>query len=121
MVRDDIRMSQIVTRAAFENAILVHAAIGGSTNAVIHLHGARRAAWACAQPEGLRPSRRETPMLVNLMPSGKYLMEGTSATPAGCRRCLSWCSETNLRRDAVNVAAVTRRDRRRRGRTSTAR
>src|SRR5690606_38944822 len=37
LVKKDVRMSQILTREAFENAILVHAAIGGSTNAVIHL------------------------------------------------------------------------------------
>ena len=47
MVREDLTLSKILTREAFENAIRVNAAIGGSTNAVIHLHGHRRRASAC--------------------------------------------------------------------------
>ncbi len=75
MVHEDLRMSQILTKDAFENAIMVNGAIGGSTNAVVHL-------LAIAGRMGIKLSLedwdrlgRDMPCLVNLMPSGKYLME----------------------------------------------
>jgi len=75
MVHEDLRMSTILTRNAFENAIMVNGAIGGSTNAVVHL-------LAIAGRMGVKLSLddwdrlgRNMPCLVNLMPSGKYLME----------------------------------------------
>ncbi|HVO88759.1 MAG TPA: L-arabinonate dehydratase [Casimicrobiaceae bacterium] len=75
MVAEDLTMSKILTRDAFENAILVNGAIGGSTNAVVHL-------LAIAGRIGVRLTLndwdrlgREMPCLVNLMPSGEYLME----------------------------------------------
>ena len=75
MVREDLRMSQILTRSAFENAIRTNAAIGGSTNAVIHLIAI---AGRVGVPLGLNDFDRlgsEMPCLVNLQPSGSYLME----------------------------------------------
>jgi dihydroxy-acid dehydratase len=75
MVRKDVRMSKILTKKAFENAIMVNGAIGGSTNAVVHL-------LAIAGRIGVKLSLddwdrlgRDMPCLVNLMPSGQYLME----------------------------------------------
>ena len=75
MVHEDLRMSKILTRAAFENAIRANAAIGGSTNAVIHL-------LALAGRLGVELSLDDwdrlgshLPCLVNLKPSGEYLME----------------------------------------------
>ena len=75
MVREDLRMSRILTYEAFKNAIRVVAAIGGSSNAVIHL-------LAIAGRIGVRLNLddwdrlgRDVPCLVNLMPVGKYLME----------------------------------------------
>jgi L-arabonate dehydrase len=75
MVDEDLRLSKILTRDAFDNAILVNGAIGGSTNAVVHL-------LAIAGRVGVKLSLddwdrlgRGMPCLVNLMPSGKYLME----------------------------------------------
>jgi L-arabonate dehydrase len=75
MVKEDLTMSKILTRAAFENAIRVNAAIGGSTNAVIHL-------LAIAGRIGIDLSLadwdelgHDLPCLLNLQPSGKYLME----------------------------------------------
>lgn len=68
-------LSTFLTRAAFENAILVHAAIGGSTNAVIHLLAL---AGRCGIPlalEDFDKLSRGVPLLVNLAPSGRYLME----------------------------------------------
>ena len=75
MVREDLRISQILTRQAFENAIVVNGAVGGSTNAVIHL-------LAIAGRVGLKVTLddwdrlgRNVPTLVDLMPSGRFLME----------------------------------------------
>ncbi len=75
LVKDDVRMSQIVTREAFENAILLHAAIGGSTNAVLHLLALAGRLGVPLTLEDFDELGREVPLLVNLMPSGKYLME----------------------------------------------
>ncbi|MEV7325444.1 IlvD/Edd family dehydratase [Streptomyces sp. NPDC093970] len=75
MVEEGLRPSRILTREAFENAVRVNAAIGGSTNAVIHLTAI---AGRVGVGLGLRDFDelvREVPTLVNLMPSGKYLME----------------------------------------------
>jgi len=75
MVKDDIRLSSILTRPAIENAIRVHAAIGGSTNAIIHLIAiAGRLGLPLALEDFDRLSR-ELPLLVDLQPSGRYLME----------------------------------------------
>src|SRR5271165_4537919 len=75
MVREDMRMSQILTRTAFENAIFTNAAIGGSTNAVIHLVAlAGRVGVKLALDDWDKLGSR-LPCLVNLMPSGKYFME----------------------------------------------
>ncbi|MBW9107283.1 IlvD/Edd family dehydratase [Paraburkholderia phenoliruptrix] len=74
MVREDLTMDKILTRQAFENAIRTNAAIGGSTNAVVHL-------IALAKRIGVELSLDDwelgsnVPCLVNLQPSGEYLME----------------------------------------------
>ena len=75
MVREDMRMSKILTRKAFENAIRVNGAIGGSTNAVIHLLAiAGRIGVDLSLDDWDRLGRR-CPASSNLMPSGNYLME----------------------------------------------
>jgi len=75
MVHEDLRMSRILTRQAFENAIMVNGAIGGSTNAVVHLIAiARRVGIDMSLADWDRLGR-DMPCLVNLMPSGEYLME----------------------------------------------
>jgi dihydroxy-acid dehydratase len=75
MVKEDLCPSRILTRAAFENAILTHAAIGGSTNAVVHLLALAGRVGVDLSLEDFDKLGREVPLLVNLMPSGKYLME----------------------------------------------
>jgi len=75
MVHEDLRMSKILTRQSFENAIRVNAAIGGSTNAVIHLLALAGRAGVDLALDEFDTLTREVPLLVNLMPSGKYLME----------------------------------------------
>jgi dihydroxy-acid dehydratase len=74
-VREDQRMSKILTRAAFENAIMALAAIGGSTNAVIHLLAIAGRIGVALELEDFDRIGSRLPCLVNLQPSGKYLME----------------------------------------------
>jgi dihydroxy-acid dehydratase len=75
MVESDLKMSKILTRQAFENAIRVNAAIGGSTNAVIHLMAIAGRMGIDLSLEDWDSLGRDIPCLVNLMPSGEYLME----------------------------------------------
>jgi L-arabonate dehydrase len=75
MVHEDLRMSKILTREAFENAIRVVGAIGGSTNAVIHLLAIAGRIGVDLTLDDWDRLGRGVPCLVNLMPSGKYLME----------------------------------------------
>jgi L-arabonate dehydrase len=75
MVHEDLRMSKILTRAAFENAIRVVGAIGGSTNAVIHLLAIAGRIGVELTLDDWDRLGRGVPCLVNLMPSGQYLME----------------------------------------------
>jgi len=75
LVKKDVKLSQILTRAAFENAIRVNAAIGGSTNAVIHLIAIARRIGVKLDLEDWDELGRGVHTLVNLMPNGKYLME----------------------------------------------
>src|SRR5436190_380188 len=75
MVKEDLKLSKILTREAFENAIRVNAAIGGSTNAVIHLIAIARRIGVKLDLEDWDALGRGVHTLVNLMPNGKYLME----------------------------------------------
>ncbi|MCC7272292.1 MAG: dihydroxy-acid dehydratase [Alphaproteobacteria bacterium] len=75
MVREDLRMSKILTRKAFENAIRVNGAIGGSTNAVVHLLALAGRVGIDVSLDDWDKLGCDVPCLVNLMPSGKYLME----------------------------------------------
>ncbi len=75
MVKEDLSMSKVLTRAAFENAIRVNGAIGGSTNAVVHLLAIAGRMGVDVSLEDWDDLGKEVPCLVNLMPSGKYLME----------------------------------------------
>jgi dihydroxy-acid dehydratase len=74
-VRENLTMSKILTREAFENAIMALAAIGGSTNAVIHLLAIAGRIGVKLELEDFDKVGSRLPCLVNLQPSGKYLME----------------------------------------------
>jgi dihydroxy-acid dehydratase len=75
LVREDLRPSRLASRATFENAVTTLMAIGGSTNAVVHLLAmARRAGVKLALDDFDRISRR-VPLLLNLRPTGEFLME----------------------------------------------
>lgn len=75
MVRHDLRLSAIMTREAFENALRVYMAIGGSTNAVIHLLAIAGRLRIPLTLDDFERIARETPTLLNVQPGGKYLMD----------------------------------------------
>ncbi|MEX0350117.1 MAG: IlvD/Edd family dehydratase [Paracoccaceae bacterium] len=75
MVWDDLRPSDIMTRAAFENAIVINSAIGGSTNAPIHLNGIARHLGVPLDNDDWQTLGHQVPLLVNLQPAGTYLGE----------------------------------------------
>jgi dihydroxy-acid dehydratase len=75
MVREDMKLSKILTRQAFENSIVVNAAIGGSTNFIIHLLAIAGRIGVELSVEDFDRLGSKIPLLVNLKPSGKYLME----------------------------------------------
>jgi dihydroxy-acid dehydratase len=75
MVEEDLIVSDILTSEAFENAIRITAAIGGSTNAVVHLLAIAGRVGIDLPLKDFDTLASDVPVLVNLMPSGKYLME----------------------------------------------
>jgi dihydroxy-acid dehydratase len=75
MVKEKLALSKILTKEAFENAIRANAAIGGSTNAVIHLIALARRVGVALTVDDWDRAGRGVHTLVNLMPSGRYLME----------------------------------------------
>ncbi|WP_342648210.1 IlvD/Edd family dehydratase [Mucilaginibacter sp. CSA2-8R] len=75
MVKEDLKISKVLTRAAFENAIKVNAAIGGSSNFVIHLTAIAGRIGVELTLDDFDRLGSKIPLLLNLMPSGQYLME----------------------------------------------
>jgi dihydroxy-acid dehydratase len=75
MVWEDLAVERILTPAAFDNAIKVHMAMGGSTNAIIHVIAMARRAGVALDIERFDRVSRDIPVLANVRPSGKYLME----------------------------------------------
>ena len=75
MVWEDLTVERILTPAAFDNAIKVHMAMGGSTNAIIHVIAMARRAGVALDIARFDRISREIPVLANVRPSGKYLME----------------------------------------------
>ena len=75
MVKENLKMSDILTRAAFENAIKINSAAGGSTNLIIHLMALAGRIGIDLTLDDFDKQGSDMPLLLNLMPSGKYLME----------------------------------------------
>jgi len=91
MVRENLRPSAVMTRQAFENAITVNMAIGGSTNAVIHLIAIAGRLGIELELDLFDSISRRTPFLVNVKPSGEFLMEdffSAGGVPAVMREIL---------------------------------
>ena len=75
MVKENLTISKVLKKEAFENAIVVNAAVGGSTNLIIHLIAIARRIGVDLKLEEFDTLGSNVPLLVNLMPSGKFLME----------------------------------------------
>ncbi len=75
MVKEDLKPSDILTRKAFENAIVINSAIGGSTNAPIHLNAVARHIGVKLEVDDWEQHGHDIPLLVNLQPAGEYLGE----------------------------------------------
>jgi dihydroxy-acid dehydratase len=105
LVRDDVKMSAIATREAFENAILTHAAIGGSTNAVLHLIALAGRLGVPLEQEDFDRLGRDIPLLVDLMPSGRFLMEDFCY--AGGVPAVFKALGSHLRGAAITVSGLT--------------
>ncbi len=105
MVREDFRMSRVLTREAFENAIKVNAVIGGSTNAVVHLVALAGRIGVPLELEDFDRLGYDVPLLLNLQPSGRFLMEDfyyAGGLPAVMREVLGL-----LHGDALTVNGKT--------------
>lgn len=105
MVAEDLRPSRILTREAFENAVRVNAAIGGSTNAVVHLLALARRVGVDLELDDFDVLGREIPTLVDLMPSGRFLME--DFTYAGGLAAVIDQLGDLLHRGTVGVGGIT--------------
>lgn len=75
LAEKEIRPSQIMTKEAFENAIIIHSAIGGSTNGVIHLTSLARELGLTIKPETFDEINHQIPHIGNINPSGQHLTE----------------------------------------------
>lgn len=75
MVNEDLKMSDVLTREAFENAIITNAAIGGSTNFIIHLLAIAGRIGVELNLKDFDKLSKDVPLVANLQPSGKYFME----------------------------------------------
>ncbi|NHO65621.1 dihydroxy-acid dehydratase [Aestuariicella hydrocarbonica] len=107
MVKDDLKPSDILTKDAFENAIRVNGAIGGSTNAVVHLLAIAGRVGVDLSLDDWDRLGRDIPTLVNLMPSGKYLMEEFFYA-GGLPVVIKMLSEAGkLHRDAITASGVS--------------
>jgi L-arabonate dehydrase len=105
MVREDLRLSKILKREAFENAVRAVNAVGGSTNAVIHLLAIAGRIGVDFSLDDWDRLGRGVPCLVNLMPAGKYLMEDFYYA-GGLPAVLRELGEL-LNRDALTVSGRT--------------
>src|SRR5438445_384121 len=107
LVKENVCLSRVLAREAFENAIRALAAIGGSTNAVIHLTALARRIGVHLDLDDFDRLGRGVHTLVNLMPSGKYLMEDFYYA-GGLPAVLRELGENNLlQRDALTVNGKT--------------
>ena len=86
MVWEDVKLSDILTRTAFRNAVTTVLALGGSTNAIIHLIAMARRLGVSSASTDFEELARRTPLLANIRPSGKYLMEDFFYA-GDCPRC----------------------------------
>jgi len=113
MVKENLRLTDILTRSAFENAIKVNSAIGGSTNFVIHLLAIAGRIGVDLKLEDFDKLSSSIPLIANLQPSGKYFMEDlyyAGGLPAVMKELISFlhsdCITANGKTILQNVANV---------------
>jgi dihydroxy-acid dehydratase len=107
LVKEDVKLSKILTRQAFENAIRVNGAIGGSTNAVLHLLAIAGRIGVDLSLEDWDRLGHNVPTIVDLMPSGRFLMEDfyyAGGLPAVMRAMVE---KGFLHRDVMTVSGRT--------------
>jgi dihydroxy-acid dehydratase len=107
LVRDDVKPSDILTRDAFLNAIAVNSAIGGSTNAPIHLQAVARHMGVELSLDDWEEHGRDLPLLVNLQPAGEYLGEDfyrAGGVPAVVNQLMQ---AGRIRQDTLTVSGRT--------------
>jgi dihydroxy-acid dehydratase len=105
MVWEDLRPSKILTNDAFDNAVVTVLALGGSTNALVHLIAMARRAGSTLDLDRFDALARTTPLIANLRPAGKYLMEDFYY--AGGLRALLERIRAKLHADAITVNGRT--------------
>jgi dihydroxy-acid dehydratase len=105
MVWEDLKPTDLLSARAFEDAITVDMAIGGSTNAMIHLVAMAARAGIPLDLDAFDRASRRTPLLANLRPSGQYLMEDFYF--AGGLRALLWRMKDRLHLDRTTVTGKT--------------
>jgi dihydroxy-acid dehydratase len=105
MVWEDLRPSDVLSEAAFHNGVVTVLALGGSTNAIVHLLAMARRAGVKLDLDAFDRLARKTPLLANIRPSGKYLMEDFYY--AGGLRALLATLGTHLRPEARTVNGRT--------------
>ncbi len=106
MVWEDLKPSDILTRNAFENAIVVNSAIGGSTNAPIHLNAIARHVGVKLEIEDWQTVGHHVPLLVNVQPAGKYLGEEFHRA-GGVPAVVTELDRQGLIKDAITVNGKT--------------
>ncbi len=107
LLEKDLKPREIMTREAFENAMVVVTALGGSTNAVLHLIAMARAVNVPLELDDFRTTSDRVPLLADLKPSGRYVMEDlhkVGGTPAAMKLLLG---EGLLHGDCVTVTGRT--------------
>ena len=111
MVKENLKLSDVLTRKAFENAIKVNAAVGGSTNFVLHLLAIAGRIGVELTMEDFDVHSRDIPLLANLQPSGEYFMEDlyyAGGLPAVMKEMEQWlhddCITVNGRTVAENLS-----------------
>jgi dihydroxy-acid dehydratase len=105
MVYEDLTPAEVLSPASFDNAITVHMAIGGSTNAIIHVVAMARRAGIALSIERFDQISREIPVLANIRPSGAFLMEDMYY--AGGLPALMQTLGSRLRPEALTVSGST--------------
>jgi L-arabonate dehydrase len=107
MVKEDLKLSRILTRSAFENAIVINSAIGGSSNFIIHLLAIAGRIGVPLNLEDFDALGSKVPLLLNLKPSGKYLMEDfyyAGGLPVVIREMQSYLHNNTISVNGKNIS-----------------